>query len=67
MTWCLRIQSSEKVNYNYTLYALGEKGMLAKGPDLVLELVKDLSVLKIYVTKGRKAIFHDDILLGKMK
>lgn len=50
---------------NYTLYALGEKGMLAKGPDLVSELVKDLSVLKIYVTKGRKTIFHDDILLGK--
>lgn len=50
---------------NYTLYALGEKGMLAKGPDLVSELVKDLSVLKIYVSKGRKTIFHDDILLGK--
>ena len=38
---------------------------VAKGPDLVSELVKDLSVLKIYVTKGRKTIFHDDILLGK--
>lgn len=50
---------------NYTLYALGEKGMLAKGPDLVSELVKDLSILKIYVTKGRKTIFHDNILLGK--
>jgi hypothetical protein len=50
---------------NYTLYALGETGMLATGPDLVSELVKDLSVLKIYVAKGRKTIFHDDILLGK--
>jgi phosphoribosyl 1,2-cyclic phosphodiesterase len=50
---------------NYTLYALGERGMLAKGPDLVSELVKDLSVLKVYVTKGRKTIFNDDILLGK--
>jgi hypothetical protein len=50
---------------NYTLYALGETGMLAKGLDLVSELVKDLSVLKIFVTKGRKTIFHDDILLGK--
>jgi hypothetical protein len=39
--------------------------MLAKGPDLVSELVKDLSVLKIFVTKGKKTIFHDDILLGK--
>ena len=50
---------------NYTLYALGERGMLAKGPDLVAELVRDSSILKIYVSKGRKAIFHDDILLGK--
>jgi len=50
---------------NYTLYALGEKGMLTKGPDLVAELVRDSSVLKIYVFKGRKTVFHDDILLGK--
>jgi len=50
---------------NYTLYALGERGMLAKGPDLVAELLKDSSILKIYVSKGKKAIFHDDILLGK--
>ena len=49
----------------YTLYALGEIGMLAKGPDLVAELVRDSSVLKIYVSKGKKTIFHDDILLGK--
>ncbi|MGB7664199.1 MAG: MBL fold metallo-hydrolase [Nitrososphaeraceae archaeon] len=50
---------------NYTLYALGEKGMLAKGPDLVAELVRDSSVLKIYVFKGKKSVFHDDIMLGK--
>ena len=50
---------------NYTLYALGERGMLAKGPDLVAELLRDSSILKIYVSKGKKAIFHDDILLGK--
>jgi L-ascorbate metabolism protein UlaG (beta-lactamase superfamily) len=50
---------------NYTLYALGEKGLLAKGPDLVAELIRDSSVLRIYVSKGRKTIFHDDILLGK--
>ena len=31
---------SEKGNdNNYTLYALGEMGMLAKGPDLVAELI----------------------------
>ena len=50
---------------NYALYALGERGMLAKGPDFVAKLLKDSSVLKIYVSKGRKTIFHDDILLGK--
>lgn len=50
---------------NYALYALGERGMLAKGPDLVAKLLKDSSVLKIYVSKGRRTIFHDDILLGK--
>jgi phosphoribosyl 1,2-cyclic phosphodiesterase len=50
---------------NFTLYALGERGMLAKGPDLVAELIKDSSVLRIYVSKGKKTIFHDDILLGK--
>jgi hypothetical protein len=50
---------------NFTLYALGEKGMLATGPDLVAELVRDSSILKIYVSKGKKTIFYDDILLGK--
>ena len=50
---------------NYALYALGEKGMLAKGPDLVAKLLTDSSVLKIYVSKGKKTVFHDDILLGR--
>jgi hypothetical protein len=50
---------------NFTLYALGEKGMLATGPDLVAELITDSSTLKIYVSKGKKTIFYDDILLGK--
>lgn len=50
---------------NFTLYALGEKGMLATGPDLVAELIRDSSILKIYVSKGKKTIFYDDILLGK--
>ena len=50
---------------NFTLYALGEKGILATGSDLVAELIRDLSILKIYVSKGKKTIFYDDILLGK--
>ena len=59
-----RLEKSSKDN-RYTLYALGEKGMLAKGPDLVAELVEDSSVLNIYVSKGKKTVFHDEILLGK--
>jgi L-ascorbate metabolism protein UlaG (beta-lactamase superfamily) len=55
----------KSMDNNFTLYALGEKGMLAKGPDLVAELVKDSSTLKIYVAKGKKTIFYDNILLGK--
>jgi hypothetical protein len=47
------------------LYALGGRGMLAKGPDLVVELLRNLNKLKIFVSKGRKTIFHKDVLLGK--
>lgn len=47
------------------MYALGERGMLAKGPDLVAELLRNLNKLKIFVFKGRKTIFHEDVLLGK--
>jgi len=47
------------------LYALGEREMLAKGPDLVAELLRNLNKLKIFVFKGRKTIFHEDVLLGK--
>ncbi|MGA9317218.1 MAG: hypothetical protein WBL44_14115 [Nitrososphaeraceae archaeon] len=39
--------------------------MLAKGPDLVVELLRNLNKLKIFVSKGRKTIFHKDVLLGK--
>jgi hypothetical protein len=66
MIWYLRIRGWKKNrDNNFTLYALGEKGMLATGPDLVAELVRDSSILKIYVSKGKKTIFYDDILLGK--
>jgi hypothetical protein len=47
------------------LYALGERGMLAKGPDLVAELLRNLNKLKIFVFNGRKTFFHEDVLLGK--
>jgi len=39
--------------------------MLAKGPDLVAELLRNLNKLKIPVFKGRKTIFHENVLLGK--
>lgn len=47
------------------MYALGERGMLAKGPDLVAELLRNLNKLKIFVFNGRKTFFHEDVLLGK--
>jgi L-ascorbate metabolism protein UlaG (beta-lactamase superfamily) len=55
----------EKRDNNFTLHAFGEKGMLAKGPDLVAELIRDSSILKIYIYKGKKTTFYNDILLGK--
>ena len=39
--------------------------MLAKGPDLVAELLRNLNKLKIPVFKGRKTIFQEDVLRGK--
>ena len=42
-----------------------EREMLAKGPDLVAELLRNLNKHKIFVFKGRKTIFHENVLLGK--
>ena len=53
----------KNIENQYALY--GERGMLAKGPDLVAELLRNLNKLKIFVFKGRKTIFHEDVLLGK--
>jgi len=39
--------------------------MLAKGPDFVAELQGNTNKLKIFVFKGRKTIFHEDVLLEK--
>ncbi|HZD36787.1 MAG TPA: MBL fold metallo-hydrolase [Nitrososphaeraceae archaeon] len=55
----------EKRDNNFALYAFGEKGMLAKGPDLVAELERNSSTLKTYIYKGKKTVFYDDIRLGK--
>lgn len=55
----------KSIENQYALYALGEKGMLAKGPDLVAELQRNTNKLKIFEFKGRKTIFHEDVLLEK--
>jgi|SoiMethySBSTD1v2_1073268.scaffolds.fasta_scaffold1709526_1 hypothetical protein len=59
-------------NYNI-LYAQGEKGMMARGPQLKLELVDmnepsydNASTIKVNVSKGKKTIFNDDIIIDKI-
>jgi hypothetical protein len=49
------------------LHALGERGTLSKGPELVMELSMDTSsvpTLKIDAFKGRKSVFKDDVLIN---
>ena len=48
----------------------GERGMLARGPELTMELVtrqsneKEPATLKIRVFKGKKYVFRDDIQIN---
>jgi phosphoribosyl 1,2-cyclic phosphodiesterase len=57
-------------NNDQLVHAAGEKGMLARGPELTMELVtsesneKELSALKIRALKGKKYVFRDDILIN---
>ena len=57
-------------NNKNVLYAEGEKGMLAKGPELRLEIIPDHQqpqatwVLDIDVFKGKKNLFKDRISLA---
>ncbi|HEY6884197.1 MAG TPA: MBL fold metallo-hydrolase [Nitrososphaeraceae archaeon] len=51
---------------DYILYAPGVKGMMAKGPELRLEIVpsrseEDSSTIKIRVSRGKKNVFKDNI------
>ncbi|MGC1133574.1 MAG: hypothetical protein WA941_12185, partial [Nitrososphaeraceae archaeon] len=49
------------------LHALGERGTLSKGPELVMELsmgTSSVPTLKIYAFKGRKSVFKDDVLIN---
>jgi phosphoribosyl 1,2-cyclic phosphodiesterase len=63
----------DKAN-NDILYAQGEKGMLAKGPELKMEILPsqslarggdEASILRVSVYKGKKTTFKDDILMSK--
>jgi hypothetical protein len=55
-------------NNDQIIHAAAEIGMLAKGPELRMELVteegKENAVLKINAFKGKKHVFHDDILVN---
>jgi hypothetical protein len=57
-------------NNDQLIHAAGERGMLARGPELTMELVttqsneKELATLKIRAFKGKKYIFRDDILIN---
>jgi phosphoribosyl 1,2-cyclic phosphodiesterase len=55
-------------NNDQIIHAAAEIGMLAKGPELRMELVteegKENAVLKISASKGKKYVFHDDILIN---
>jgi hypothetical protein len=57
-------------NNDQIIHAAAEIGMLAKGPELRMELVteegKENAVLKIGAFKGKKYVFHDDILIKGM-
>lgn len=59
----------DKNNYQL-LHAAAEKGMLARGPELAMELVtppspeKEPFVLKIRAVKGKKYAFSGDILIN---
>jgi hypothetical protein len=55
-------------NNDQLVYGSPEIAMLSRGPELRMELVteqgKDNAVLKINSFKGKKHVFHDDILIN---
>ena len=58
-------------SHNNILYAKGEKGMLATGPYLKMEIIEASSAegnssatAKLHVYKGRKDLFNDDISIN---
>jgi phosphoribosyl 1,2-cyclic phosphodiesterase len=59
-------------NNDQLIHAAGERGMLARGPELTMELVtrqsneKEPAKLKITALKGKKYVFRDDILINDL-
>lgn len=70
----LAFDKPRKDNNNENIvYAQGEKGMMARGPQLKLEVVDmnepsydNSSTIRVNVSKGKKTIFIDDILIDKI-
>jgi phosphoribosyl 1,2-cyclic phosphodiesterase len=56
-------------NNENILYAQGEKGMMARGPQLKLAIIEDPqygnAAIRVNVSKGKKTIFNDDIIIDK--
>jgi phosphoribosyl 1,2-cyclic phosphodiesterase len=59
-------------NNENMLYAQGEKGMMARGAQLKLEILDmneppyDNAAIRVNVSKGKKTIFSEDIIIGKI-
>ena len=57
-------------NNDQIIHAAAEVAMLSRGPELRMELVteegKENAVLKVSSFKGKKYVFHDDILISGM-
>jgi hypothetical protein len=57
-------------NNDQIIHAAAEIAMLSRGPELRMELVTEQGtenvILKISAFKGKKYVFHDDILINDM-
>jgi phosphoribosyl 1,2-cyclic phosphodiesterase len=66
------IKPRKNKDNNGILYAQGEKGMMSRGPELVMEIVegppsegKEFSSINIRVFKGKKNIFRNQVPISK--
>jgi hypothetical protein len=51
------------------LYGEPVKGMLARGPELKMEIIsesQEVSLVRVNIMKGNKCMFKDDILINSM-